>query len=148
MFSAHFPFIFGGSFDLHLLPYIFFLTRSQEAVAQTRSVKKMFLEISQNSQENTCAKVYFLIIANVACNFIKKETLAQVFSCEFCEIYKNTFFHRTPLVAASGSQNNVQRIICAEERKNSVLLYDDVYLTGGYIVILCVSRIRVKENVE
>ena len=27
-----------------------------------------------------------------ACNFIKKETLAQVFSCEFCEIFKNTFF--------------------------------------------------------
>ena len=32
-----------------------------------------------------------------ACNFIKKESLAQVFSCEFCEISKNTFFHRTPL---------------------------------------------------
>ena len=27
-----------------------------------------------------------------ACNFIKKGTLAQVFSCEFCEISKNTFF--------------------------------------------------------
>ena len=27
-----------------------------------------------------------------ACNFIKKETLAQVFSREFCEISKNTFF--------------------------------------------------------
>ena len=26
------------------------------------------------------------------CNFIKKENLAQVFSCEFCEISKNTFF--------------------------------------------------------
>ena len=37
-----------------------------------------------------------------ACNFIKKETLAQLFSCEFCEIYKNTFYYRTPLVAASG----------------------------------------------
>ena len=35
------------------------------------------------------------------CNFIKKETLAQVFPCEFCEISKNTFFYRTPLVAAS-----------------------------------------------
>ena len=23
-----------------------------------------------------------------------------MFSCEFCEIFKNTFFHRTPLVAA------------------------------------------------
>ena len=27
-----------------------------------------------------------------ACNFIKKETLVQVISCEFCEISKNTFF--------------------------------------------------------
>ena len=26
------------------------------------------------------------------CNFIKKETLAQIFSCEFWEISKNTFF--------------------------------------------------------
>ena len=36
------------------------------------------------------------------CNFIKKETLAEVFSCEFCKICKNTFYYRTPLVAASG----------------------------------------------
>ena len=31
---------------------------------------------------------------------IKKQTLAQVLSREFCEIPKNTFFYRTPLVAA------------------------------------------------
>ena len=36
-----------------------------------------------------------------ACNLIKKETLAQVFSCGFCEISQNSFFYRTPLVAAS-----------------------------------------------
>ena len=36
-----------------------------------------------------------------ACKFIKKETLAQVFPCEFCEISKNTFFYRTPPVADS-----------------------------------------------
>ena len=36
------------------------------------------------------------------CNFIKKETLAQVlFSCEFCDISKNTFSYRTPPAAAS-----------------------------------------------
>ena len=28
---------------------------------------------------------------SLACNFIKKEILAQVFSYEFCEISKNTF---------------------------------------------------------
>ena len=36
-----------------------------------------------------------------ACNFIKKETLGQVFSCEFCESSKNTFSYRAPLAAAS-----------------------------------------------
>ena len=33
--------------------------------------------------------------------FIKKESLVQVFSCEFSEISKNTFFYRTPPVAVS-----------------------------------------------
>ena len=62
----------------------------------------MFLEISQNSQENIRARVSFLIKLQVsACNFIKKETLADVFSCEFCEIRKNTFSYRTPPMAAS-----------------------------------------------
>ena len=58
--------------------------RIPEAVVRTCSVKKL----------------------PEACNFIKKETLAQVFSCEFCEIFKNTFFHGTPLVAASGICTN------------------------------------------
>ena len=35
--------------------------RYSEAVAQRCSVKNVFLEISQNSQENTCARVSFLI---------------------------------------------------------------------------------------
>ena len=47
-----------------------------------------------------------LEIKTGACNFIKKETLAQVFSCEFCEISKNTFFYKTPLVAASNAQED------------------------------------------
>ena len=34
---------------------------SQEAVAQVFSAKKVFLEISQNSQKNTCARFSFLI---------------------------------------------------------------------------------------
>ena len=57
-------------------------------------MKKGVLEISQNSQEKTCTRVIFLnkVAGLQACNFIKKETLAQVLSCEFCEISKNNFF--------------------------------------------------------
>ena len=49
------------------------------------SVKKVFLKISQNSPENTCARVSFSIKYK-----IKVETLAQVFPCENYEISKNT----------------------------------------------------------
>ena len=52
----------------------------------------MFLKTSQISQGNTCVRVSFLVKLPEVCNFIKKETLVQVFSCEFCEIFKNTFF--------------------------------------------------------
>ena len=85
-----------------------------EAVTQRSSVKNVFSEISQSSQENTSAKVSFLIKLQAeawnfvkketlaqAWNFVKKETLAQVFSCEFCEISKNAFSYRTPPVIAS-----------------------------------------------
>ena len=34
-------------------------------------------------------------------HFFKKETLAQVFSCEFCKIFKNFVSYRTPQMAAS-----------------------------------------------
>ena len=30
-----------------------------------------------------------------------KETLTQLFSCEYCRIFKNSFIYRTPPVAAS-----------------------------------------------
>ena len=64
-----------------------------EVVAWRCSVKKVFLEISENSQENTCAGVFSKQSWRPqTSNFIKKETLAQVFSCEFCKIFKNTFF--------------------------------------------------------
>ena len=76
------------------------------AVTRRCSVKKVFLKIWHNSQENTCARIYFLIKLQ-ACNFIKKETLAQVFSCVFCKNFQNTFFYRTPPVAASLSTRQI-----------------------------------------
>ena len=57
-----------------------------EATVHRCSVKKVSLETSQNSQGTTCVK----------------ETLAQVFSCGFCEASKNTSLYRIPLAAASG----------------------------------------------
>ena len=52
----------------------------------------MFFEISQNSQENACARVSSLIKLQAACNIIKKETLPQVFSSEFSKFRGTPFF--------------------------------------------------------
>ena len=60
----------------------------------------MFLEILQSSQDHTCARGSVLIEFKT-CSFIRNESLAQVFSCEFCEISENTFFYGTPPVADS-----------------------------------------------
>ena len=43
----------------------------------------------------------YICIYKKACNFIKKETLAQVFSCKFYEIFKNTFLTEHPRTTAS-----------------------------------------------
>ena len=48
-----------------------------EAVVRRCSVKKGVLKISQYLQENTC---------------VGEETLTQVFSCQYCEIFENTYF--------------------------------------------------------
>ena len=37
------------------------------------------------------SKSLFFKVAGAAYNFIKKENLAQAFSCEFCKVSKNTF---------------------------------------------------------
>ena len=44
--------------------------------------------------KHLCQSLFFNKVTDLrpACNFIKKETPAQVFSSEFCEISKNSFF--------------------------------------------------------
>ena len=66
------------------------------------SVKNVFLEISQNSLENTNATVSFLIkLQAETCNFIKKRLWHRYYPVDFCEISKNSCFTEHPWVAAS-----------------------------------------------
>ena len=55
--------------------------------------KEIFLKISQNSLENTIARVTISIKLQVeACSFVKIETLSLVFSNEFCKTFESRFF--------------------------------------------------------
>ena len=50
--------------------------------------------------KHPCQSLLIKLQAEV-CNFIKKETAAQVFSCEFCEHFKNTFLTEHLWITAS-----------------------------------------------
>ena len=88
---------------------------SIEAVVQSFSVKKIFF---RNFTKITGKQLYESLVFNkvegLRSLFIKKETLAQMFSCKFCEMSKNTFLHRTPLVAASVSRNYPVKVLSCE----------------------------------
>ena len=60
------------------------------------------------------------------CNFIKKETLALVLYCEFCEISKNTFYYRTPLVATYVLQITFDPIFLEKHSMKMFLSFENI----------------------
>ena len=65
-----------------------------DAVVQMCSLEKGVLKNFSNlTEKNMCQSLYFKKSCGPkVCNFIKKETLAQMSACDFSEIYWNTFF--------------------------------------------------------
>ena len=61
-------------------------------------LKRIFLTTTSRSSHQKCSVKKG--------NVIKKETLAQVFSCEFCETSKNTFFTEHLWATASEYQRH------------------------------------------
>ena len=51
------------------------------------------------------------VVSPEAFKFIKKETLAQVFSCEFCETFENTFSYKAPLVSLLALLSSVFKVL-------------------------------------
>ena len=74
-------------------------TRSHQRCSMQKDVLRNFTKFTG---KHLCQSLFFKKSCSPkACNFIKKEILAQVLSCEFCEISKNTFFKEHLWRAAS-----------------------------------------------
>ena len=88
--------------------------------------------------KHLCQSLFFNKVAGLrsqACNFIKKETLAQVLSCEICEISKNTFFTENIRAAASVCIGSGRlEVFC----KKGVLKNFEKF-TGKHLCCLCRS---------
>ena len=93
-----------GSADVVLLLSILLTLKIfSKALARRCSVKNVFLKLLKNSPEKTCSRF-----------FNKNETLAQVFSNEFCTIFKNNFFKEHLWTTTSIFHNTVSAFSTAE----------------------------------
>ena len=73
---------------------------SQQGCSTRKGVLRNFEKLTE---KDLCQSLFFYKVTNLgvqlylSCNFIKKEAIAQVFSCKFCEISKKTcFLQNTP----------------------------------------------------
>ena len=72
-----------------------FLKHVAETVARRCFFKKMLLKISQNSQENTCAKSLFLIKLQATTTFLKRRLWRRCFPVNFPEFLRTPFLQNT-----------------------------------------------------
>ena len=78
-----------------------------ETVDQSCSVKKVFSNIWQNSQENTCARVSFLInFLMQPPTLIKNETWHT--PVNFTKFLRKTFYITTSVAASMANQNKIR----------------------------------------
>ena len=75
------------------------------------------------------------LLFSQACNVIKKETPSQVFSCQFCEIFKNIFFieHLRWLRLPTLKPLDSQRQLCKWISKLVAVYFISIFLVLGGI---------------
>ena len=73
-----------------------------------------------------------LFSAIIGLQFLEKETPTQLFSSEFCEMFKNTLFTEHFRTTASGYRNNMPRGFKTKCEKNES---NDILITYLYILM-------------
>ena len=81
--------------------------------------KHSFADVLQNrcsknfansTGKHSCWSLLLKRLQVAALQHYQNKALTQVFSCEVCEIFQDTFFYRTPPVAASGDNKSHTRL--------------------------------------
>ena len=85
---------FNCRVSIHVLPMNDFWKTCSEAATRGVLCKKVFLEISQNSQENTCTRVSFLIKLQVSA-LLKKRFWHMCFPANFVKFLGTPFLQNT-----------------------------------------------------
>ena len=125
---------------------------SRGSHAEVLCKKGAFRNFTKFTGKHLCRVSFSINLQVEACNFIKKEALTQVFSYEFCKIFKNIFFYRTPPVAASVhcclwishsvfcSVSHRRSFYCHYRHEQSHCVHLKVIQVGGFLLHLSLLK--------
>ena len=100
MSKAKLNIVIVGFVEHNAWKHFYWETESTNPLSAIQCNSKQCTQCKSSRPEVFCRKG---VLRPEAWNFIQKESLAQVFSSDFCEIFKKTVFYRTTMVAASVS---------------------------------------------
>ena len=96
-----------------MVSYLFFRSTDRSSRPEVFCKKAVIRNFAKFTGKHLCQSLLFIKNCRhkaSASNFIKKETLAQVFFCEFCEISRNNFCYRIPPVAVSAQKQALTQL--------------------------------------
>ena len=136
-----------GSVSIHNSNLQFLATEIYKRRSSRREVfckKGVLRNFTKFTEKHLCQSLFFNKVAGP-----RMETLAQVFSCDFCEISKNTFFSRTPLVAASvKARKGISSPIIAELFKQKNKNHYNLRQNSQFTIPAVNSVYRATESLE
>ena len=86
-----------------------------------------------------------LFCNNRPANFVKKETPVQLFSSEFCKMFRKTLFTEHFRTTTSGYRNNIPRGFKTKCEKNES---NDILITYLYILMASTCNISIYQTIS
>ena len=71
------------------------------------------------SGKQLCWSLFLINLQALSAGFLKKKNLIQVFTCEYCKIFKNIIFYRTTLMVAFDNSSCGNMIYRKSRRLNT-----------------------------
>ena len=76
---------------IYLTTYFYLNVQQLSSLSQILFKMGVYKNLGKFTGKHMCQSLFFNKVAGASCNFIEKEILVQVFSSEFCKIFKNIF---------------------------------------------------------
>ena len=102
--------------------------KQQKQSSEVCYKKVVFRNFTKFTRKHLCQSLFFNKVASLRPATLFKKRLAQVFSCDFCEIFKDTIF--TEHLWKTASEAAVPRFCCRSRSENCLEIYRHTFVIG------------------